>query len=377
MEEKNNVGLWDLPEDKVYVKIKEDVRYEFFKFVKTNYGGAKKLSKLLKTRIETAYIYNWKHAIRFCPLWFIKPLISDNKNLSKLIQDNIEGLKSRSNGTSINGIKFPLNLSKCLARMCGHLIGDGGIISSGIEKYRVYYANKSRFLIKQFKTDMLETFGKLEFDEYLDSRYDVIQIKIPKIIGIILTEFFGLQSKNFKHIPKSIKDADKDLKTEFLKSLFDDEGSVHIKGRKITLGVTARNVLIETKKLLEELDIETSDISETHRAGNRKPFYNLTITGWWNFERFREFVGFYHPLKSTGLKTLIDSLSHYRLMPHETRNIIIQTIKSKNGMTIKDLDKELNRPIETLKYHLHNLEKAKIIKSSVAKQNLKIYYGGN
>ena len=374
MDEKNIVYLWDLPADKVYVKIKDNARYEFFRVIKTKYGGSKKLSKLLKKEIDNAYIYNWRHGIRFCPLWFIKSMTYDDKVLYRLVKNNIEELKSGSNVASIKNIKFPINLSKNLARICGHLIGDGRITSFGIYKYRVYYANKSKLLVEQFKIDILETFGEVKFDEYLDRRYYVIQIKLPKIIGILLTEFLGLQSKGLKHIPKNIKNVSNELKKEFLEALFDDEGSVHIKGRKISFGMTVKNILTDVKLMLKDFGIDTSIINEKRRFGNRRPFYHITITGWWNFERFQKFVGFYHPLKYDRLNILISS-NKLKLLPGQTRNSIIQLIKNRNGIGVKELSNELNRPIESLKYHLHKLEKEKVIKSSVAKQNLKMYLG--
>ena len=270
-------------------------------------------------------------------------------------------------------VKFPLRLSKNLARICGHLVGDGGITATGSDKYRTYYANKSRPLIEQFKRDLSETFNEIKFDEYFDKRYNTIQIKIPKIIGIILTEFFGLQSNDFKHIPKNIKNANKELKTEFLKALFDDEGSVHIKGRKISLGMTVKNIILDVKLMLKEFNINTSIINEKCKFGNRKPFYHITITGWWNFERFQKFAGFYHPLKYDKLNIL--NSNQLKLLPDQTRNSVIKLIRNRNGISVKELSKELNRPIESLKYHLHKLEKEKIIKFSIAKQNLKIYLG--
>ena len=38
MEEKSIVDLWDLPDDRVYLRIKEKARHEFFTSIKTKYG---------------------------------------------------------------------------------------------------------------------------------------------------------------------------------------------------------------------------------------------------------------------------------------------------------------------------------------------------
>lgn len=380
MEEKAKVDLWDLPEYKVYVKIKDNIRYEFFKFIRTKHGGAKKLSRLLGIRIENAYIYNWKYCVRFCSLKILKKLLSlmknkDRKFYMKLISSNIEKLKAPSKGGEISNIIFPIRLSASLARIAGNLVGDGGISSEGEDRYRAYYTNKSRQLVQKFKKEILNVFPTVKIQEVIDKRYNTVKIKLPRIAGIVLSTFFGFQNNELKHVPESIKNSSTRIKSAFLRALFDDEGSVDIKGRKITIGVTVRSILDDMKNLLEEFNIQTSKIAEIKRTGNRKIFYNIAITGWWNFENFKKSIGFYHPLKSAKLKILIGS-SNYRLMPHETRNKINEIIKNRNGINIKDLSKELKKPIETLKYHLHNLEKAKIIKSSVAKQNLKIYYAG-
>jgi len=373
------VHLWDLPEDKVYVKIKDDIRYDFFKFVKINFGGAKKLSKLFSFRIDNSYIYNWKHGVRFLPLKTLNRFLSlmnikDKTFYMDLISSNISELKTPSKGGSVYDPKFPIKLSISLARICGNLVGDGGISSDGEDRYRAYYTNKSRDLASNFKENVLSNFSKIKIQESVDKRYDTIKIKLPRIIGIILSAFFGFQNNELKHVPTSIKNSPKNIKAAFLGALFDDEGSIDINGRKISLGLTVKDILIDVKRMLNDFGVEASKIAEITKSGNRKTFYNITITGWWNFEKLK-FMKLKHPLKSNQLKILITP-NRYKLAA-VTRNAIIKAIKSKSGVSVKDLSKELNRPVENLKYYLRKFEKDKIIKSLTAERNLKIYYAGN
>lgn len=373
------VDLWDLPEKNVYVKIKDDVRFEFFYTIKRKYGGAKKLSKLLSVKLDKSYIFNWKNAIRFCPLWVLKKLLSlldekEREKFMRLISLNIEKIKSRSKGHSLSDIKFPIRLSGNLARIAGHLVGDGGIAAFGEERYRVYYTNKRVELVDEFINDVKKVFGNVNIRKYIDKRYKTIKIKLPRIIGIILAQFFGLQCRELKHVPKCILHSKRLHKALFLQALFDDDGSIHKEGRKICIQMPLRNILEDVKKmLLTDFNITTNKIRKIEKV-NRKPLYELCITSHDNFIKFYRQIKLNHPIKKMNLKSLV--LNYRPTYKKGEIDVLICSLLKEKNMTAKELAMKLKRSIITIKQRLQKLEKERTIKSTTLKQNLKLYYLG-
>ncbi len=372
------VTLWDLPEDKVYVKIKEDIRSEFFRYIKTKFGGEKKLSKLLNTYLTRSHIFNWKIGKQYCPLKILNSFLyifeeKDKIRYKKVILFNVEKLKAGSKSISISNIKFPIKFSPNLARIAGHLVGDGGVSDTGEDKYRVYYTNKCKKLVKAFNADIKKTFGNIEIYDFFDKRCNTINIKLPKIVGIILVQFFGFQANNLKHIPEIVFKSNNPNKSLFLQALFDDEANIHIQGRKITIMMTNRKIIEDTKTLLQDFGIETSKVKKMKKdKGNRKSIYGFYITDQNNLLRFHKEIGFSHTDKREKLKLLIGNYQpHYK--PGELDKHIFDLLKTQK-MTTFELSVKLERSYFRIKQKLRELEKEGLIESTVAKQNLKIYH---
>ncbi|MBU0530703.1 MAG: hypothetical protein KKC05_03440 [Nanoarchaeota archaeon] len=368
-----------MPEKNVYVKIKEDIRLDFFNFIKSNHGGAKKLSKSCKNiKLTNSHIYNWRRGINFIPLEILNKFLSilekkDKLRYQNLISTNIEKLKSGSNSRNISNVKFPIKFSTNLARIAGHLVGDGGISATGEEKYTTYYSNKCYDLIKLFKDDIEKNFGNIKIYVFFDKRYKVFQIKLPKIVGIILAQFFGFQANDLKHVPKVVSQSDKIYKSLFLQALFDDEANVDKSGRKITIMMTNRKIIRDVKCILNSLNITTGEVKEIKKTkDNRQSIFGFYITHNKNFLEFHEEIGFSHPNKKANLKSLIEDY-HPHYENGEMDKNIIKLLRNKR-MTALELSIELERSCSRTKQKLQELERNNIIKAIVAKQNLKIYH---
>jgi len=123
----------------------------------------------------------------------------------------------------INTKKIPKSseeLTKEKIRLIGHCQFDGSLVN--MKGYKaVAYTNKSKFLINQFKQDMLKVYGLYPTD---------IRIKGEKIFNIrycCLAALLDLDKLLENGIPKQIMNASKKEKLIFLKTFWDDEGSVH------------------------------------------------------------------------------------------------------------------------------------------------------
>ena len=105
-------------------------------------------------------------------------------------------------------------------RLIGHCQFDGSLVN--MKGYKaVAYTNKSRFLINQFKQDMFKVYGLSPTD---------IRIKGDKIFNIRYCCLAALLDLDFllkNGIPEEIMTASKEEKLIFLKTFWDDEGSIH------------------------------------------------------------------------------------------------------------------------------------------------------
>ena len=109
-----------------------------------------------------------------------------------------------------------------------------------------------------------------------------------------------------------------ELKSEFLNVLYDDEGCVALRTfkktneikRNLTLSSNSLRLMEDIKNILEEdFNIKSNKLYKYIKTKDNKIFTNyvLSITGKYNFEEFRDKIGFYHPTKVDKLNLMIDS----------------------------------------------------------------------
>lgn len=175
--------------------------------------------------------------------------------------------------------------------------------------------------------------------------------------------------------PKCILEADKISKSLFLRALFDDEGSVHLLGKSISIEMIVKDIIAGVSEILKEFGIRPSKIKErTYKKGEKS--YKLYITNQTDIKRFHQFISFNHSEKKKKLKNLIKSYKLQRYKHYEIETLIIELLKNKNGITAKELTERLNRKSvpRFRTYHLWRLEKQGIIKSRKENKGLKVYY---
>lgn len=125
--------------------------------------------------------------------------------------------------------KAMLTLPK--VRIIGHLLFDGTVYKT---RYNCLarYINSSKELIKQFTKDVEEVYGlRPSAIEKFPTYYKVAFTS--KLLYEDLMNFFSSYSTSNEEIeiPKIIMNAGKQIKIEFLKTFFEDEGSISANGR--------------------------------------------------------------------------------------------------------------------------------------------------
>ena len=167
-------------------------------------------------------------------------------------------------------------------------------------RYYICYVNTNQTLVNQFIKDIKICFGR-KVSTAKKTEYSVS----AKWIYDLLKNNGALKSHNF-FIPSSILNSKKVIKKEWLKAFFDDEGYIY---RKVVfLGIVNKEAIIQIKKLLSELGIESKLYGPYfHKNPRYKPIYRLAIRND-SVLNFRENVGFDHPNKKTKLSIICDKI---------------------------------------------------------------------
>lgn len=204
-----------------------------------------------------------------------------------------------------------MNKNLSLARVVGHLMGDGYV-----NRRYIRYNNKNEFLLKNFQTHFSNIFSDIHFIKGRTSSGTLfVQVQNKKIIGVLFGLCEDFRSHNLK-FPNFIKTLG--MKREFISSIFDDEGCVGLRIFKKT-GEIKRNLEIASKSkkflgsikviLEKDFNIKCNKIISFTRNLNGKKFitWKLSITGKENFIKFKDKINFNSPEKIKRLDYMINS----------------------------------------------------------------------
>jgi len=200
-----------------------------------------------------------------------------------------------------------------IARSIAKISGDGNLS----RKY-IRYANHCEELIEEFRQDIIEIFGDINFNEGIgNSGTPFIQINGLRPYYFFVAYLDSYKSENIK-IPKQVLLASKKIKKEYLRTFYDDEGGPNLRifnktkewKRDIKIASTSKIIIEQIKNLLiDDFRINSGKIISHVKKGYRPCFY-LFITGKSNFKRFRNRIGFKQPSKIKKLDLLIETYSN-------------------------------------------------------------------
>jgi hypothetical protein len=127
-----------------------------------------------------------------------------------------------------------LKLTSRKARVIGHVLFDGCSYKNG-DGYLTKYINSSKDLIDQFTKDVKEIYGISSTHLEVINKHHITIYKITfssKLIFEDLKKYFNSYStKNVSKIPTEIMNSSKNIKLEFLRAFWEDEGSITANGR--------------------------------------------------------------------------------------------------------------------------------------------------
>lgn len=198
-----------------------------------------------------------------------------------------------------------------LARIVGNLMGDGCVT-----KRYFRYSNKDIVLLDNFKINLLNLFPNIHFIEgRVNSGTPFVQVQNKKLINFLFKLCGSFKSENLR-FPNFLRT--NEMKREFLKAIFDDEGCVALRifkktgefSRNLDIGSKSKEFLEDIKGILEEdFKIKSNKMYPCKRNLNGKEFitWRLSITGKENFVSFRDKICFTSPTKIKKLEEMINS----------------------------------------------------------------------
>tara|TARA_Y100000310_G_C20409731_1_gene681349 strand:- start:81 stop:806 length:726 start_codon:yes stop_codon:yes gene_type:complete len=209
-------------------------------------------------------------------------------------------------------------------------------------------------LVERFKNNFVKCFGKTDLYE---RETNVTNVRIPCFIGRILYKKFKL----YEHkIPIQIKKSSKNIKAAYLQAAFDDEGSIHKTHGQIRIKMKPQSYIEDIQKLIQEFNIETSQIIEELDKRHNRKYYFFLISGFYNIKKFSEKIGFFHPKKK---ERLTKHLKNVKMLSYgyKAKNLVLNTLKECGPLTTKDIARKLGRNKKTIYFHLNGLKKQNIV----------------
>ncbi|MBI4158643.1 LAGLIDADG family homing endonuclease [Candidatus Woesearchaeota archaeon] len=156
--------------------------------------------------------------------------------------------------------KQSVNLSPQKARILGHLFFDGSVFVSDYH-YTISYINSSEKLVRQFISDVGRIYGLYpsSFEIGNGSCISFFRVKyFSKMLYQDVKKYSSSYStRDMKHIPFKILNGNKNIKLEFLRAFWEDEGSITVKNRfKISADLKSYTFIRQLGTLHKQLGID-------------------------------------------------------------------------------------------------------------------------
>jgi len=225
----------------------------------------------------------------------LKRLIKLTKLSTSSIEKNIVGVLTNK---AVAYTKLPIFASEELASIIGNAFGDGYVSN---QKFK--YVNKRKELVIKVKENMRNVFGVNGREFYIKNK-KCYGIEFPGVVGKLLIMVGapnGRKTIQKTIIPAWIKRDDSGIKSNFLKTLFDDDGSVCLgKYQKfITISFYKNKSIVsnlikflnELRELLKEKNVFASKVLYKKDYKDTQEF-GFRIYGFENLKNFYENIGF-------------------------------------------------------------------------------------
>lgn len=159
-------------------------------------------------------------------------------------------------------INTPLVLDPILARVLGHLFFDGCVDKKVGNMYRIHYTNSSFKQVKYFSECVEKLFSikpqKITIKKHKTKAYTVV-FSSKRLREYFLKISHSYSTSDCVGVPKIIFDArDPEIKLEFLRAFWADEGSVYHKYLRIIGSSKSGKMIRDLQKLHKGFGVKTN-----------------------------------------------------------------------------------------------------------------------
>jgi len=343
--------IWDLPLDKISVKMEDKFRAELFNVIKKEIGGVDRFTRFFD--YNRGSFSEWKLGKRFILLSMLFRMsnalveMGYEKFNEKEIEKHIEYLKSvgAPNNKAIHRPNLPIKIDKRLVRLIAHMLADGYEgTSHGNYNKRGSYCNTRKELIKDFK-NCLTLFGKVPTNIWRNNFKKADTIFFPAVVTYILKHICNTNTFLTKEseIPEIVFQTPAKLMYNFLGAFIDDEFAVYDSSIRLTC---ANKKLTEgVKELFETLDFDTSEIK------NDREYYMITIYDMNKIEN----IPIIHKKKRDTISFSLNRKNNKSGKWGETKGKVLKAL-TKKIYTPKQLSRLSGIREQTMRRHLRELE---------------------
>lgn len=382
MDNEFQITLEDLEkvDNNIAVILKREKLKEIHSLIKSKFESVDNFSGMISFNCAT--LFTWLNGVRNPRLKVVRRICG---LLNIKLEDFVEKVICFNEpfGSFVLLEAFPIKGDPNLASLVAHSFGDGHISIS------FEFTNKCEELLNQ----VIDGVNKLPVKnvKVIANRRPnkTPTLFFPKLIRSILVcggAPIGNKITSKMEIPKWVKNGNKEIKSAFIRALFDDEGSVASTAvirlslsKRIDMVDNLRQFFTDLKMILEELGIKKIRISEQkgERGKNGKTVENtITICGLSNCKIFSEFIKFDHPMKMKRLLELLENVTKFRTLNGETKERIIGLLKN-NSLTINELSKNLGLSFSAIAKHLNDLESQELVSRIRLNDSRKSFWSSN
>lgn len=260
---------------------------------------------------------------------------------------------------SIQCFRNLFEMTPTLAKILANFAGDGCITPA-----KVSYINKEMVLINSFIDSIKKVFCGVNI--HFQTRVfkeptwrENYSINLSMICGYVLNAIYGNFYGDKVRVPKKVKEGNKEIKSAYLRAIYEDEGGISFHAQQISLTSTSKFLVKDTKEMLEDFNIKTTIFNYQPKKQNNKRIYILSISDMMSIFKFAVYIGFNKKYyKTKKLKELIIKLKEI------LNRIFIINLLNKNLLNVSDINKKINRKCGTTKRFLLSLEKEGLVKGN-------------
>ena len=258
-------------------------------------------------------------------------------------------------------ITLPSSIKSSLAFLLGALVAEGSF-----HQDKILFNNKDRDFYNQVKESVLENFPEVVlYEREIKGDCKEFELYHQQAVKFLINIGLKKVKSHLKEVPQIIFKSKKEIIREFLKALFEGDGSVQLvkdkrhsgKSIQLTYDSKSETLIQQLKVLLLNFGIVTG----APYLDKRKGCYKLIIPGAANINIFRQKIGFYSHRKQSILDSVkvinTSRMSKTDYIPllntYLRRNYQEQFIQKNNFDRYNNLEKNRTK-LETI---LHPLDK--------------------